>query len=69
MSTVKAIDSCIEYLKTMLRDQLNELESEQRRALTKELRKLKRLKLKPKVTREEVRRVVSEVAATVAEIM
>lgn len=69
MSTVKVIDSCIEYLKTMLRDQLNELESEQRRALTKELRKLKRLKLKPKVTREEVRRVVSEVAATVAEIM
>lgn len=69
MNYVKTIDSCIEHLKTMLRDQLNELESEQRRALTKELRKLKRLKLKPKLDRDEVCRVVSEVAATVAEIM
>lgn len=69
MNQVKTIDSCIEYLKTMLRDQLNELESEQRRALAKELRKLKRLKLKPKLDRDEVCRVVSEVAATVAEIM
>jgi hypothetical protein len=69
MNQDKTIDSCIEYLKAMLRDQLNELESEQRRALTKELRKLKRLKLKPHLNRDEVRRVVSEVAATVAEIM
>lgn len=69
MNQAKTIDSCIEYLKAMLRDQLNELESGKRRALTKELRKLKRLKLKPKLDREEVRRVVSEVAATVAEIM
>ncbi len=65
----KTIDSCIEYLKAMLRDQLNELESEQRRALTMGLRKLKRLKLRPQLNRDEVRRVVREVAVTVTEIM
>jgi len=69
MNQDKTIDSCIEYLKTILRDQLNELESEQRRALTKELRKLKRLKLRPHLNRDEVRRIVSEVAVTVTEIM
>jgi hypothetical protein len=49
----------------MLGDQSNELGSEQRRELAKEIRKLKRLQRQPTMSHEEVRRIVNEVALTV----
>lgn len=69
MDDTKYLDSCIDYLKKMLGDPHNELESDQCRALTEELRKLKRLKLKPTISRDDLYRIVSEVAVTVSEIM
>jgi hypothetical protein len=50
-------------------DQSNELESEQQRALAEGIRKLKKLKKQPKVKRDEVYRVVSEVAETVLKVL
>lgn len=69
MMTKKFLDSSIDCLKKMLADHNNELGSGERRALRKALHKLKKLKLEPKVSREEVSRVVSEVALIVFEIM
>ena len=65
----KYVDSSILILKGMLGDQSNELGSERQRALSREIRKLKKLKKQPRLKREEVYRVVSEVAKTVSEIM
>ena len=53
----------------MLGDKTNELESGQQRALLGGIRKLKRLKRRQKLTREEVYRIVSEVAETVSKIL
>jgi hypothetical protein len=61
----KYLDSCIQILKGMLGDQSNELESEQQRALAAGIRKLKKLKKQPKTGRDEMYRIVSEVAADV----
>jgi hypothetical protein len=65
MNQSKYLDSSIQVLKQMLGDQSNELGSEQRRALAKEIRKLKRLQRQPTMSRDEVRRIVNEVALTV----
>jgi hypothetical protein len=53
----------------MLGDQSNELGSEQQRALAEGVRKLKKLKMQPQMKRDEVYRVVSEIAETVSRIL
>ena len=68
MNNSKYLDSCIQILKGMRGDQSNELGSEQQRALGREIAKLRKLKKQHAVTREEVYRVVAEVAATVSKI-
>ncbi len=65
----KYLDSSIQYLKEMLGDKSNELESGELRALSMGIRRLKKLKKQPKLTREEIYRVVSEVAETVSKIL
>jgi hypothetical protein len=69
MNQSKYLDSCIQILKGMLGDQSNELGSEQQRALAKEIRKLKSLQRQPKMNRDEVYRMVEEVALTVSKIL
>ncbi|QHN02617.1 hypothetical protein FTO74_03950 [Granulicella sp. WH15] len=69
MNQSKYLDSCIQILKGMLGDQSNELGSEQQRALAKEIRKLKSLQRQPKMSRDEVYRIVEEVALTVSKIL
>ncbi|MGO9336829.1 MAG: hypothetical protein ACLPY1_04895 [Terracidiphilus sp.] len=69
MNESKYLDSSIQILKDMLADQSNELESEQQRALAGEIRKLKRLKKQPRINREELYRIVSEIAETVSRIL
>jgi hypothetical protein len=69
MNQSKYLDSSIQILKEMLGDQSNELGSEQQRALTNEVRKLKRLKRQPQISREEVSRIANEVALTVLKIL
>jgi hypothetical protein len=69
MNNSKYLDSCIQILKGMLGDQSNELESEQQRALAEGIRKLKKLKKQPKMRRDDVYCVVSEVAETVSKIL
>lgn len=69
MNDMKYLDSCIQILKGMRGDQSNELESEQQRALAAEIRKLKKLKKQPKLNRDELYRLVSEVAETVLRIL
>lgn len=69
MNESKYLDSSIQILKDMLADQSNELESEQQRALAGEIRKLKRLKKQPRINREELYRIVSEIAETVSKIL
>ena len=68
MNPSKYLNSSIQQLKEMLGDQSNELGSEQRRALAKEIRKLKKLQREPTTNHEEVRRIVNEVALTVFDI-
>jgi hypothetical protein len=50
----------------MLADQSNELGSDQRRALAGGIRKFKRLRKQPNMKRDELYRVVSEIAETVS---
>jgi hypothetical protein len=69
MNDMKYLDSCIQFLKRMRGDQSNELESEQQRALAEEIHKLKKLKKQPKLNRDELYRIVSEVAETVLRIL
>ena len=69
MNDSKYLDSCIQILKGMLGDQSNELGSEQQRALAEGVRKLKKLKKQPQMRRDEVYRVVSEIAETVSRIL
>ena len=69
MNESKYLDSSIQILKDMLADQSNELGSEQQRALADEIRKLKRLKKQPRINREELYRIVSEIAETVSKIL
>lgn len=69
MNESKYLDSSIQILKDMLADQSNELESDQQRALAGEIRKLKRLKKQPRINREELYRIVSEIAETVSKIL
>lgn len=69
MNDSKYLDSCIQILKGMLGDQSNELGSEQQRALAAEIRKLKRLKKQPKVTCDEIYRIVAEIAETVSKLL
>jgi hypothetical protein len=69
MNDSKYLDSCIQILKGMLGDQSNELGSEQQRALAEGVRKLKKLKMQPQMKRDEVYRVVSEIAETVSRIL
>jgi hypothetical protein len=68
MNPSKYLNSSIQLLKQMLGDQSNELGSEQRRALAREIRKLKSLQRQPKTSHDEVRRVVDEIALTVFDI-
>ena len=68
MDNAKHLNSCIQMLKDMRGDKSNELTSEQQSMLDFELRKLKKLKRIAKPTRDEVTRVVSEVAATIYQI-
>ena len=65
----KHLDASIQSLKEVLGDPSNELGSEQQRALAGEIRRLKRLKKRPHVDRDELYRVVSKVAETVLEIL
>jgi hypothetical protein len=69
MNESKYLDSCIQILKGMLGDQSNELGSEQQRALAEGIRKLKKLKKQPQMKRDEVYRIVSEIAETVSRIL
>lgn len=69
MSKFKHVDASIQILKGMLADQSNELESEQQRALSAAIRKLRRLRKEPKIEREELVRVVSEVAEAVSRVL
>lgn len=69
MNDMKYLDSCIQILKGMLGDQSNELEPEQQRALAGEVHKLKRLKKQSKINRDELYRVVGEVAEAVSKIL
>lgn len=69
MNESKYLGSCIQTLKVMMGDQSNELESEQRRALAEEIRKLKRLKKRSRIGRDELYRIVSEIAETVSKIL
>ena len=69
MNESKYLDSSIQVLKDMLADQSNELESEQQRALSGDIRKLKRLKKQPHISSEELYRIVSEIAETVSRIL
>jgi hypothetical protein len=69
MNESKYLDSSIQILKDMLADQSNELESEQQRALSADIRKLKRLKKQPHISSEELYRIVSEIAETVSRIL
>jgi hypothetical protein len=69
MNESKYLDSCIQTLKVMMGDQSNELESEQRRALAEEIRKLKRLKKRSRIGRDELYRIVSEIAEAVSKIL
>jgi len=69
MNESKYLDSSIQILKDMLADQSNELESEQQRALSGDIRKLKRLKKQPHISSEELYRIVSEIAETVSRIL
>lgn len=69
MNDEKYLDSCIQYLKQMLGDKSNELESEQQRALEVEIRKLKKLRKLPRMKRDQLYRIVSEVAETVSKIV
>jgi hypothetical protein len=69
MNQSKYLDSCIQILKRMRGDQTNELGSGQQRALGKEIQKLKRLAKQQQVNREELFRIVAEVAKTVSGIL
>jgi len=69
MYKVKYLSASIQEIKRILADETNELESGQRKALAKEIRKLKNLARQPKVSRDDVYRVVSEVAETVSKIL
>lgn len=69
MKYSKHLDSCIQILKGMRADQSNELESRQQRALGREIQKLKRLAKQQHTDREELYRIVSEVAKTVSRIL
>ncbi len=69
MNPSKYLDSSIQILKGMLGDQSNELGSEQQRALANEIRKLKSLQEQPKMSRDEIYRIVEEVALTVSKIL
>lgn len=69
MNKSRYLDSCIQILKEMRGDQSNELGSEQQRALAGRIRRLKRLRKQMHVNRDELYRVVSEIAETVSEIL
>jgi hypothetical protein len=69
MHHVKYLNASIQGIKEILADKTNELESEQRRALAREIGKLKKLAKLRKPSRDEVYRVVSEVAETVSKIL
>jgi len=69
MNESKYLDSCIQILKGMLGDQSNELGSEQQRALADGIRKLKKLRKQPQMKRDEVYRVISEIAEAVSRIL
>ena len=69
MQHSKYLDSCIQILKGMRGDQLNELGSEQQRALAEGIRKLKKLKRQPKLSQDELYRVVSEIDESVSMVL
>ncbi len=69
MKYAKHLDSCIQILKRMRGDQSNELGSRQQRALGKEIQKLRKLAMQQNLDRDEVYRIVDEVARTVSEIL
>jgi hypothetical protein len=69
MNKSKYLDSCIQILKGMLGDQSNELGSEQQRALAGGIRKLKKLRKQPLMKRDELYRIVGEIAETVSKIL
>jgi hypothetical protein len=69
MNDSKYLDSSIQILKGILGDQSNELGSEEQRALAEGIRKLKKLKKQPNLRRDDVYRVVSEVAESVSKIL
>jgi hypothetical protein len=68
MNEAKHLDSCIQILKGMRGDQSNELGSEQQRALSQVIGKLKKLKKQQNPSRDEVYRAVAEAAETVTKI-
>jgi hypothetical protein len=69
MEHSKHLDSCIQILKGMRGDQLNELGSRQQRALGRAIQKLKRLAKQQHIDPEEIYQIVDEVAKTVSEVL
>lgn len=69
MHQQKRLDSCIKMLQTIVADPTNELELAQQRTIARNIRKLKKLKKQPRLTRDEVYNAVSEVSETILEIM
>lgn len=68
MTSKKLIDSCIDDIKTMLRDPNSDLTSEQQQLLKNGIRDLKRLQKAKTLTHEEAFQVVSRIAKVVYEI-
>lgn len=69
MHKSRYLDSCIQILKGMRGDQSNELGWEQQRALAGAITKLKGLKKQTHIDRDELYRVVGEIAETVSQIL
>lgn len=69
MNHTKYLDSSIQILKGMLADKSNELESEQRRALTTAIRKLRGLAKQPKIDREVLYRAIDAIAEQIYKVM
>ena len=65
MNTSKAIDSCIEEIKSLLGDENNELTSGQREDLTACIHRLKSLRSKKLLKHQEVYIVVAQIVDVV----
>ncbi len=69
MDRHRRVDSCISILKEMWGNKTNELGSGQQELYSDCIRQLKKLAKQPRITNEELYRVVSEVAEKVFKII